>query len=83
MSFSEGCRLGSDPTLLWLWCRLAATALIKTLAWEPPYAADVALEKTKKKGKKKKRQNLTLCAFMCSCYVSINLSESKQLSTTT
>ena len=26
-----------DPALLWLWRRLAATALIQPLAWEPPY----------------------------------------------
>ena len=25
--------------LLWLWCRPAATALIRPLAWGPPYAA--------------------------------------------
>ena len=31
-----------DPSLLWLWCRLAATALIGPLAWEPPYAMGVA-----------------------------------------
>ena len=37
-----------DPELLWLWCRLAATALIRPLAWEPPYAAGVALKKKKK-----------------------------------
>ena len=35
--------------LLWLWHRLVATALIKPLAWEPPYAAGVALKKEKKK----------------------------------
>ena len=35
-----------------LWCRLAATALIRPLAWEPPYAMSAALEKTKKKKKK-------------------------------
>ena len=29
---------------LWLWYRLAATALIRLLAQEPPYAAGVALE---------------------------------------
>ena len=29
---------GLDPTLLWLWHRLAATAPIRPLAWEPPYA---------------------------------------------
>ena len=34
-----------EPVLLWLWCRRATTALIQPLAWEPPYAADVALKK--------------------------------------
>ena len=41
-------RCGSDPTLLWLWPRLAAAAPIWSLAWEPPSAAGVAL-KTKQK----------------------------------
>ena len=53
MGRGVGCRHGSDPTLL---CRLVATALIRPLAWEPPYATGVALEKAKKKrwgGKKK------------------------------
>ena len=36
---------GPDPTLLWLWCRPAATAPIRPLAWEPPYALGVALKK--------------------------------------
>ena len=36
------CRRGSDPALLWLWLWLAAVALIQLLAWEPPYALDVA-----------------------------------------
>ena len=40
-----------DPVLLWLWRRLAAAALIRPLAWEPPCAMDAALEKTKKKKK--------------------------------
>ena len=41
----------------WLWCRPAATALIRSLAWERPYAVVVALEigKKTKKRKKKKR----------------------------
>ena len=34
-----------DLVLLWLWRRPAATALIRHIAWEPPYAAGVALEK--------------------------------------
>ena len=43
-----------DPMLLWLWRRLAATALIRSLAWEPPYAMGVAQEMAKDKKKKKK-----------------------------
>ena len=37
-----------DPVLLWLWRRLEATAPIRPLAWEPPYAMGVALEKAKR-----------------------------------
>ena len=48
-SCGEGCRRGSDPALLWLWHRLAATALIQPLAWEPPYAAGAAQEIAKKR----------------------------------
>ena len=40
-----------DPALLWLWCRLAAVVLIRSLGWEPPYAASVALKK-KNNGRK-------------------------------
>ena len=35
---------GSDLALLWLWRRPAAAARIRHLAWEPPYAAGVALK---------------------------------------
>ena len=49
MSCGVGCRRGSDPTLLWLWCRPVATAPIRPLAWEPPYAVGVAQEIAKKK----------------------------------
>ena len=47
------CRSGSDPALVWLWHRPAAAALIRPLAWEPPYAVGVALKKAKKKEKRK------------------------------
>ena len=52
VSCGVGCRRGSDPVLLWLWRRLVATALIRPLAWEPPYAVGAALEKTKRQKKK-------------------------------
>ena len=51
MSYGVGHRWGSYPTLLWLWQRPAATALIQPLAWEPPYGVGAALnrQKTKKR----------------------------------
>ena len=47
MSCGVGHRCGSDPTLQWLWYRLAAAAPIGPLAWEFPYASSL---KIKKKG---------------------------------
>ena len=48
MSCGVGHRCGSDPMLLWLWCKPAATAPIQPLAWEPPNAMGVAPRKGKK-----------------------------------
>ena len=53
VSCDVGRRPGLDPELLWLWCRPAATALIRPLAWEPPYGACVALKRQKDQKKKK------------------------------
>ena len=53
MSCGIGRRCGLDPALLWLWRRPVATAPIRLLAWEPPYAKGVALEKTETKQNKK------------------------------
>ena len=55
MSCGVGHRRGSDLALLWLWCRPAAVALIRPLAWEPPYAMDVALKKQKQTNKQKNK----------------------------
>ena len=44
-----GHRCGWDLALLWLWRRMAAVPLIWLLAWQPPYAAGVALRKKKQK----------------------------------
>ena len=52
MSYGVGHRRGSDPTLLWLWHKLVATAPNGPLAWEPPCDAGAAQEKAKKKKKK-------------------------------
>ena len=54
MSCGVGCRRGSDPVLLWLWHRQAATAPIRPLPWEPPYAVGAAQEKAKKTKTKQK-----------------------------
>ena len=50
LSSGEGYRRSSDPALLrlWLWRRPVATAPIRPLAWEPPYATGAALEKAKR-----------------------------------
>ena len=61
MSCGVGLRCGSDPALLWLWCRLAAIALIWLLAWEPPHAMGAAL---KKKIKKKRNPFSSLFFFL-------------------
>ena len=54
MSCGVGRRRGLDLALLWLWCRLAATATVGPLAWEPPCAARVALKRQKTKTKTNK-----------------------------
>ena len=53
------CRLQmrSDPALLWLWCRLVATAPIIPLAWESPYAAGAAQEIAKRQKTNKQTKN--------------------------
>ena len=56
MSCGVGHRCGSNPTLQWLWCRPVATALIRPLALELPYAKGAALRKGKKTKKKKKKK---------------------------
>ena len=49
MSYDVGHRHGWDLAFLWLWCRLAAVAPIRLLAWEILYAAGEALKRQRKK----------------------------------
>ena len=56
MSCGVGHSCGLDLALLWLWGRLVAIAPVRPLAWEPPYAEEVALQKAKKTKKKKKKK---------------------------
>ena len=65
MSCGVGCRRGSDPVLLWLWCRPVAMAPIGPLAWEPPYATRSGprkVKKTKKINKKYRFQGVPVLA---------------------
>ena len=68
MSCGIGRRHGSDSTLLWLWCRPAAAALIRPLAWEPPHAMGAALEMAKRQKKK------NILAFQSSLHLHIHYS---------
>ena len=52
MSCGVVCRRGSDPKLPWLWCSLAAVALIQPLAWELLYAMVMCSPKKKKEKKR-------------------------------
>ena len=74
MSSGVGRRRGSDPALLWLWRRLAATAPIGPLAWEPLYAVSAAIKRQKKffffffkirfrEGKEEKNSYLSLRSY--------------------
>ena len=56
-SYDVGCRLGSDPTLWWPWCRPAAAAPL-------PYAASAALKSKKKKKKSKKKRLASFPEFL-------------------
>ena len=51
MNCGVGRSHGSDPRLLWLWCRMAAAAPIQPPAWEPAYALGAALKSKEKKKK--------------------------------
>ena len=72
VSCGEGCRHGLDPTLLWLWHRLAATARIRPLAWKPPYAAGAAQEMAKRQKTKKPKNNNNKKTKTYSCICSFS-----------
>ena len=63
MSCGVGHRRGLDLVLLWLWRRPAATAPIRPLGWEPPYATAMALKGKKERKEKKERKKKN---FPCS-----------------
>ena len=64
MNYGVGHRLGSDPVLLWLWCRPSATALTPPLAWEPPCAMGETLKRPKQKQKQKEKEKMDSCPIL-------------------
>ena len=59
MGCGVGHRHGLALALLWLWCRPAAVAPVRPLAWEPLYA----LGATQKDKRQKKKTSLTKWAL--------------------
>ena len=62
MSCDVGRRRGSDAkrVAVTLVCRPATTAPIRPLAWEPPYATELALEKAKRQEKKMRKNTVDI-----------------------
>ena len=65
VSCGVGRRRSLDPTLLWLWCRLAAVALIRPLAWRLPYATGAAPPPKKRK---KEKEMILRCIWGVNIY---------------
>ena len=78
VSCGVGHRCGLDLAWLWLWHRLAATALITPLAWGSPYATGAALkgQKRPKKPKTKKKKKTLLPSMSLSLSLSLSTSGS-------
>ena len=58
MSCGVGHSRSSNHTLLWLWHRPVATAPMRPLALELPYALGAAIERKKEKEKEKERKKI-------------------------
>ena len=70
VSCGVGGRCSLDLALLWLWHRQAAIGPVLPLAWEPPYVAGTALERQKKKERKK----VNLCSEATSLSLTLAVS---------
>ena len=66
--------------LLWLWHRLTATAPIRLLAWEPPYASGAALEKAKRQKRQKEKRKEKERALGCAATTFYALTTSAECS---
>ena len=72
MSCGVGRRRGTDPELLWLWRRLAATALIRPLALGTSIRRGFGHKNNTKpkhplKNKTKKKNRVCVCVCVCVC----------------
>ena len=56
MNCGVDCKHNLDRTLLWLWYRLATTALIPPLDWELPYDSPVAIKRPPQKKRERERK---------------------------
>ena len=59
MNCGVGHRCGPNLVLVWPWCRPTVVALIRPLAWEPPYAVGEALKRQGRKEGRKEEKNLS------------------------
>ena len=85
MSYGVLCTCGLAPVLLLPWCRPAAAAPIRPLAWEPPSLGTSMCgpKKTKKKKKKKKKRDMGLrhpgnSFQLCAVYLTPAYSDTSQ-----
>ena len=70
MTCDVGHRRGSDPALLWLWCRLVATVPIGPQAWEPPYAKGAAPQnKSSQEVRFPGAYLIYVCVCVCVCKI--------------
>ena len=65
MTCGVGRKSDSDLVVLWLWCRPAAVAPIRPLAWEPPHAVGAT---PKGKNKQTKKKGKTRLKSQCETY---------------
>ena len=81
MNCGIGCRHGLDLALLWLWCRPAATAPIRPLAWEPPYATERPKEIAKTHTHEKKKSTIIMRVTETSSLIVIEQADRKSIRT--